>query len=138
MAVEDVVAQHQAARLAVDEVAADQVGLRQPVRARLHGVLDIHAPLRAIAQQLLEQGLLVRGVDDQHFTDTRQHQHAERVVDHRLVIDRQQLLADAFGDRVQARARAARQDDALALSHALLLSLVVAAAQAAVPMRCRR
>ena len=37
----------------------------------------------------------------------------ERVVDHRLVVDRQQLLADGPGDRVEPRARAAGQDDPL-------------------------
>ncbi|KAG1320274.1 hypothetical protein G6F63_014342 [Rhizopus arrhizus] len=63
--VEDVVSQHQAARFASHEVAADQIGLRQAIGAGLHRVLDVHAPLRAVAQQLLEQRLLVRGVDDQ-------------------------------------------------------------------------
>src|SRR3546814_2035198 len=58
--------------------------LRQAVRARLHRVFDAHAPLRTIAEQTLEQCLLMRGVDDQHLADTGQHQHAERVVDHRL------------------------------------------------------
>jgi len=132
VAVEDVVTQHQAARLAGHEIAADQVGLRQPVRARLHGVLDVHAPLRTVAQQLLEQRLFVRGVDDQHFADARQHQHAERVIDHRLVVHRQQLLADALGDRIEPGAGTAGEDDALALGH------VVSWVQAAVPMRCRR
>src|SRR5690606_38054678 len=72
----------------------------------------------SVAKQGLEQRLLVRGVDDQHLADPRQHQHAERVVDHRLVVDRQQLLADGPGDRIQARARAASEDDALARRHA--------------------
>ncbi|MNN25294.1 hypothetical protein D3C81_1387640 [compost metagenome] len=127
VAVEDIVAQHQAARLAADELLADQVGLRQPVRARLHGVLDVHAPLRAVAQQALEQRLLVRRVDDQHVADAGQHQHAERVIDHRLVVHRQQLLADALRDRIQARTRATCEDDALALSHAVVLCLVITA-----------
>ncbi|KAG1385630.1 hypothetical protein G6F60_014768 [Rhizopus arrhizus] len=49
-----VVSQHQAARFASHEVAADQIGLRQAIGAGLHRVLDVHAPLRAVAQQLLE------------------------------------------------------------------------------------
>jgi hypothetical protein len=42
-----------------------------------------------------------------------EHQRGQRVVDHRLVVDRQQLLAHGLGQRMQARARAAGQDDAL-------------------------
>ena len=41
-----------------------------------------------------------------------QHQRRQRVVDHRLVVDREQLLADRAGQRVQARAGAAGEDDA--------------------------
>jgi hypothetical protein len=44
--------------------------------------------------------------------DARQHQGAQRVVDHRLVVDRQQLLADALRDRIQPGAGAAGEDDA--------------------------
>ena len=54
-----------------------------------------------------------RGVDDQQeLADARQHQRRQRVVDHRLVVNRQQLLADGHGHRVQACARAPGEDDA--------------------------
>lgn len=43
VAVEDVVAEHQGARLAGDEVLADGEGLRQAVGARLLGVGEVHA-----------------------------------------------------------------------------------------------
>ncbi len=39
----------------------------------------------------------------------RHHEHRQRVVDHRLVVDGQKLLARHGGQRVQPRARAARQ-----------------------------
>src|SRR5690606_15034800 len=42
------------------------------------------------------------------------------VVDHRLVVHGQQLLADPARDRVQAGAGTAGQDDALALRHGVL------------------
>ncbi len=132
MAVEDVVAQHQAAGLAGNEFPTDQIGLRQAIGAGLGRVLDAHAPLRTVAQQLLEHGLLVRGIDYQHFAYAGQHQHAERVVDHRLVVYRQQLLADGLGQRIQARARPSGEDDSLAL-HLVLLGV-----QSALPMRSRR
>ena len=101
-AVEDVVAEHQADRLVADVVGADDERLREPVGAGLHGVGDRDAELRPVAEQPLERLGLVRRGDDQDVPDARQHQRGQRVVDHRLVVDRHQLLADGERDRVQA------------------------------------
>ena len=59
----------------------------------------------------------MRRRDHQHVADPGEHQGGERVVDHRLVVDRDQLLAHREGDRVQARAGAAGQDDAPHAAH---------------------
>ena len=56
VAVEDVVAEHQGARLAGDELLADGEGLGQAVRARLLGVGEVHAVARAVPEQALEVG----------------------------------------------------------------------------------
>ena len=112
VAVEDVVAEHQGARLAVDELLADGEGLRQAVGARLLGVGQVHAVARAVPEQALEVGQVGRGGDDQDVPDARQHEGAERVVDHGLVVDRQQLLGGHERERVQARAGPAGEDDA--------------------------
>src|SRR5680860_512504 len=45
------------------------------------------------------------------LADTREHQHRERVVNHRLVVDRQQLFGDAFGDGVKAGAGASGENN---------------------------
>ena len=50
VAVKDVVAQHQGARMVSNELVANDERLRQAVGAGLHGVLQIHAPLAAVAQ----------------------------------------------------------------------------------------
>ena len=110
--VEDVVAEHQRARLAGDELLADGEGLRQAVRARLLGVGEVHAVARAVPEQALEVGQVGRRGDDQDVPDARQHEGAERVVDHGLVVDRQQLLGGHERERVQARAGPAGEDDA--------------------------
>ena len=55
---------------------ADEEGLREALGPRLGRVLDAHAPLRAVAEQALEQLLLVRRVDDQHLADPRQRRDA--------------------------------------------------------------
>lgn len=64
VAVEDVVAEHQGARLAGDEVLADREGLRQAVGARLLGVGEVHAVARAVPEQALEVGEVGRRGDD--------------------------------------------------------------------------
>ena len=112
VAVEDVVAEHQGARLAGDEVLADGEGLGQAVGARLLGVGQVHAVARAVTEQALEVGQVGRRGDDQNVPDARQHEGAERVVDHGLVVDRQQLLGGHERERVQARAGPAGEDDA--------------------------
>lgn len=112
VAVEDVVAQHQGARLAGDEVLADGEGLRQAVRRGLLGVGEVHAVARAVPEQTLEVGQVGRRGDDQDVPDARQHEGGQRVVDHGLVVDRQQLLGGHERERVQARAGTAGEDDA--------------------------
>ena len=100
VAVEDVVAQHERARLAGDELLADGEGLRQAVRARLLGVGEVHAVARAVPEQALEVGQVGRRGDDQDVPDARQHEGGQRVVDHGLVVDRQQLLGGHERERV--------------------------------------
>ena len=112
VAVEDVVAEHQGARLAGDELLADGEGLRQAVGARLLGVGQVHAVARAVPEQALEVGEVGRGGDDQDVPDARQHEGGQRVVDHGLVVDRQQLLGGHERERVQAGAGTAGEDDA--------------------------
>ena len=112
VAVEDVVAEHQGARLAGDEVLADGEGLSQAVGAGLLGVGQVHAVARAVPEQALEVGQVGRGGDDQDVPDARQHESGQRVVDHGLVVDRQQLLGGHERERVQARAGPAGEDDA--------------------------
>ena len=112
VAVEDVVAQHEGARLAGDEVLADGEGLSQAVGAGLLGVGEVDAVAGAVAEQALEVGQVGRGGDDQDVPDARQHEGGQRVVDHGLVVDRQQLLGGHERERVQARAGPAGEDDA--------------------------
>lgn len=112
VAVEDVVAEHQGARLAGDELLADGERLRQAVRRGLLGVGQVHAVARAVPEQALEVGQVRRRGDDQDVPDASQHEGGQRVVDHGLVVDRQQLLGGHERERVQAGAGPAGEDDA--------------------------
>ena len=100
VAVEDVVAEHQRARLAGDELLADGEGLGQAVGARLLGVGEVDAVARAVTEQALEVGQVGRRGDDQDVPDARQHEGGQRVIDHGLVVDRQQLLGGHERERV--------------------------------------
>src|SRR6188472_953807 len=103
-AIEDVVAKSERDAIATDEVAADQEGLRKAVRSRLCGVGNRQPEVAAVVQQALERILLMRRGNDENFSNARQHQGGERVVNKRLVVDRDQLLAQTLGQRMEPRA----------------------------------
>ena len=125
VAVEDVVAEHQGARLAGDELLADGERLGQAVGARLLGVGEVHAVTGAVPEQALEVGEVRRRGDDQDVPDARQHEGGQRVVDHGLVVDRQQLLGGHERERVQARAGPAGEDDAFHIIRPLQSKIVI-------------
>ena len=112
---EQVVPEHKGRRSAIQKRLTNQERLRQTFGARLHRVADLHAPGRTVPEQPLKRGLIVGGGDHQNLTNPRQHQRAEGVIDHRLVVDGQQLFAHRLGDRMQPRSRTAGENDALAL-----------------------
>ena len=88
-------------------------GLSQAVGTGLLGVGEADTEVRAVSKQALKVGQVVGGRNDQNVPDTRQHERGERIVDHRLVVDGQQLLARHGGERVEAGAGASGKDDAL-------------------------
>jgi hypothetical protein len=106
VAEEDVVAQHHRRGRARQEIAGQEIGLRQTLGPGLDDPGEADPPLAAVAQQALELRLVVGGGDDRDLADARQHQDRDRVVDHRLVVDRQKLLRHAQRDRPEARAGA--------------------------------
>ena len=112
VAEEDVVAEDHHARLAGQERLAEHESVRQTRRLRLSGVAKLEPDLRAIAEQPLERRLVLGRRDDQDLAHPGQHEHRERVIDHRLVVDRQKLLGDRERQRMQPRARPAGEDDA--------------------------
>ena len=111
MAVEQVVPKYQGGGVTSQELLADQEGLGQAIRAGLDRVGEIDSPGAAITQQPLKCGLVGGGADDQNIADSCQHQCAEWVIDHRLVVHRHQLLAHRSGERSEPTAAATGQDD---------------------------
>src|SRR3546814_16520266 len=76
-----------------DVCSSDLKGLRQALGLRLLGKAEVDAPLAAVAQQVAEQMLLVRRGDNEDVADARHHQHRQRVIDQRFIVDRQERLA---------------------------------------------
>jgi hypothetical protein len=69
--------------------------------------------LRPLPEQAGKARRVLGRGDDEDVADPREHQRGERVVHHRLVVHGQELLGDHLRHRVEPRARAAREDDAL-------------------------
>jgi hypothetical protein len=82
---------------------------------RLDGIRDPDAEGRPVAEEPLEARHVVRRRDEQHVPDAGEHQARQRVVDHRFVVHRQQLLRDAARHRVKPRAGASGENDAFHL-----------------------
>src|SRR5205085_10642975 len=119
MPIEDVVAENEAARVVADEVAADEKCLRESARIGLRGVCEIESPLRAVAEQTPKERLIVGSGDEEDVDDAGEHQRRQRVVDHRLVVDRQELLGYDGRDRVKAGSGASGEDDSFSHRRAL-------------------
>ena len=110
-AVEDVVAQDHGAAVVANELLAQDKRLGQAVGAGLDLVLQMQAVLAAVTQQRLKARGVGGGGDDQNVLNARQHQGRQRIVDHRLVIDGQQLFGCDHRQRVKSGAGAAGQDN---------------------------
>ena len=98
MPIEDVVAEHKRATSSAYEILADQKRLRNALRLGLLCILEMDAIARAIAEQLLKARQVVGRGDEQNIANPRQHKRRERIVNHRLVVDREQAFRDAMGD----------------------------------------
>ena len=113
VAEEDVVPEDEGAGLPRDEPLADQERLGEAVRRGLLGVGEREPEVRAVAEEPLEVRQVRRRRDDEDVADARHHEDGERVVDHRLVVDRQELLAGHERERVEPGTGAPGEYDAL-------------------------
>ena len=101
VAVEDVVSQNQADAVVSNELFSYYKGLRQAVRRRLHLVTEVNPKVASIAEKPAERRHVFRGGNYEDVPDSGMHQHGNRVIDHRFVVYRQQLLAHTLGYRVK-------------------------------------
>ena len=74
VSVEDVVAQDERTRIAVDEVLADEERLGKAIGRRLHRIVKLKPELRAVLQKVAEVRQILWRAYDQDVPDARQHE----------------------------------------------------------------
>ena len=107
----DVVSKDHGDGVISDEFFTDHEGLRQTVGGGLGLVAQMQAELVPVAQKDLKARQILRRGDDQDLADPGAHQNRDRIVDHRLVVDRQQLLRSNHGQRIEPGAGTAGEND---------------------------
>ena len=117
VAEEDVVPKDQAGVASLDEVSGEKERLGDAFRLRLRNVLKGTPPLAAVPKEFAALPAVVRRVDVGNLSDALQKENRLRIIDHRLIVDRQQLFADAEREGVKPRAGTARQQDAFPWCH---------------------
>src|SRR5262245_64128487 len=113
MSEEQIVAQRKRDAIPTDEIGADRERLGEALRPRLLGIREPDAPLRAVTEQTHELLAILRRRDHEDVADAGQHQRRERIIDHWLVVDREQLFAQAPRDRIEPGAAASGEHDPL-------------------------
>jgi len=109
---EDVVTQHERNFVVTDERFTDDERLGQPFRGRLNLIRQVDSQFRTVAEQSLERVVILWSRNDQDIPNSSRHEGGKRVVDHRLVVDGDQLLAGCFGDWPKPAAGSSGQNDA--------------------------
>ena len=100
VAKEDVVAQHQRHRFTLVELALEQKSLGDTAGLGLGHVAERNTKAATVAQQLLEGRQVLGRGDELDIAYAREHENRQRVVHHRLVVHRHELLGDNLGQRV--------------------------------------
>ena len=84
-----------------------------PERAVLIAVGQVETELIAVTEELDDVADALAADDDHHLADPHPGEGLDRVVDHRPVVDRQEVLVRHDREREQPRRGPAGEDDAL-------------------------
>src|ERR1700730_2419305 len=82
-------------------------------RSLLNRIGELDAPSGSLTEQMSIERQMLGRRDEQDVADTRQHQNRQRVIDHRFVVDREDLLVDGESRGVEPRARTSGENDTL-------------------------
>ena len=113
MAIKNIVPQNEADPVPADEFLADDESLGQALGAGLFRIGKAQTQLSPVPQQALISGQVLRGGDEENVPDAGQHEDRQGIVDHGLVIDRQELFAHHLGNGIEPGPGSSRQNDSL-------------------------
>src|SRR5690606_13588835 len=104
--IEYIVTQNQSNLLFAYKFLSDDKGLSKSFRLGLYRKFKMAAHLTAITQQFLECSRVFRGGDNENLPDSGHHQYRQRVINHRLIVNRHKLLTYSNCQGVKTCARA--------------------------------
>ncbi len=119
--IENIIPQHERHPVIPDKIRPDDKSVRQSSRVFLHGIFHPQAELFARSEQFPKGRKVSRCGYDQDLPDPCQHKYGQRIVDHRFIVNRHNLLGDCLCQRIQPCARAARKNNSLHESHPIPL-----------------
>jgi hypothetical protein len=96
-----------------EKIRPDQECLGDPLRFRLLRVRDPHPDALPVPQKIAEARNIMRGGNDENILNPRKHEGGQRMIDHRLVVNRQQLFADNSRERIEAGTGSPRENNSL-------------------------
>src|SRR5207244_8682424 len=89
---QDVVAEHAAERFGTDEVAGEPDRVRDAQRSALVAVREVEPEMVAVPEELDDVADALAADDDHDLADAHAGERLDRVVDHRPVVDGQEVL----------------------------------------------
>ena len=109
--VKDIVAEEQRRAAIADEIGADEERLRDALRLGLLRIFQPKSEMRAVAEIIAQHRHILGRGNDENLAQPAEHEGGERVTNHRLVVNREELFADDLGQRIKPGAGAARENN---------------------------
>ncbi len=114
IALDDVIAEHDADLLTVGEVLGQRQRVGDSAFAFLVRVIDMfQTELFSVGQKPQKIARIAASGDNQNVPDARVDERLDRKIDHRTVVDRQQVFIGDLGEWEQATPGSAGEDDTL-------------------------
>src|SRR5580704_16375232 len=111
--VEQIIAENKRDAVRADELTPKNESMSKTDRFILRQVVEPDAPCRPVAKKPLIERQMFGCRYQQQVADSGQHENRQRIINHRLVVDRHQLFVHGERRRVKPGAGAAGEDDAL-------------------------
>lgn len=109
--IKDIISQYQTDIILADKIFPNCKGLSKPIRISLYRIRNHNSPLTTISEKSLKTLLIIQSRDHQNISNSSQHQDRKRIIYHRLIIDRHQLLGNRERNRMKPCTEAPGKDN---------------------------